>query len=219
MSTPVHPVATPLATELLSWSNSERLWCFCVSSVAQMQDFDQFFLSFPRRQEATPSRIDPRSQPVLSDPTRRYYWRSAVTDGSSRRHGPSVRRADSSRRRLRSGCRRRRLAWCSSAVSAHECCSVNNRQPRIHAWSDTPLFTLYLSQSCPWVHFVWPDPTQPIIWLTQPNPTQQKLKNLDPTQPNPWTTLICPCVCLSVCLSVREHIINYWNYSRPIIIC
>jgi len=24
------------------------------------------------------------------------------------------------------------------------------------------------NQSCPWVHFVWPDPTQPISWLTQP---------------------------------------------------
>ena len=23
-------------------------------------------------------------------------------------------------------------------------------------------------QSCPWVHFVWPDPTQPICWLTKP---------------------------------------------------
>jgi len=27
-------------------------------------------------------------------------------------------------------------------------------------------------QSCPWVHFMWPNPTQPIDWLTQPNPTQ-----------------------------------------------
>ena len=27
-------------------------------------------------------------------------------------------------------------------------------------------------QSCPWIHFVWPDPTQPISWLTRPDPTQ-----------------------------------------------
>jgi len=27
-------------------------------------------------------------------------------------------------------------------------------------------------QSCPWVHFMWPNPTQPIDWLTQPKPTQ-----------------------------------------------
>jgi len=32
-----------------------------------------------------------------------------------------------------------------------------------------PLFANTSSQSCPWVHFVWPDPTQPISW---PNPTQ-----------------------------------------------
>ena len=29
-----------------------------------------------------------------------------------------------------------------------------------------------LGQICAWVHFVWPDPTQTIIWLTQPDPTQ-----------------------------------------------
>jgi len=34
------------------------------------------------------------------------------------------------------------------------------------------------------VHFIWPNPTQPIDWLTQPNPTQLKLKNFDSTQPN-----------------------------------
>jgi len=39
------------------------------------------------------------------------------------------------------------------------------------------------SQSCRWVHFLWRDPTRPIIWLTQPNPTQCKSKNLDPAQP------------------------------------
>ena len=31
-----------------------------------------------------------------------------------------------------------------------------------------------LPHSCPWIHFVWPNPTQPIGW------------------PNPWTTLFCP---------------------------
>ena len=39
------------------------------------------------------------------------------------------------------------------------------------------------SQSCPWDHFVWPDPTQHISWLTQPNPLQ--VENLDPIRPNP----------------------------------
>ena len=41
-----------------------------------------------------------------------------------------------------------------------------------------------LSYSCPWVHFVWPDPTQPISWPTQPNPTHYKWKTLDATRPN-----------------------------------
>jgi len=40
-----------------------------------------------------------------------------------------------------------------------------------------------IEQSCPWVHFVWPDPTRLISWLTQPNPTQPM------GQANPWTTL------------------------------
>ena len=43
--------------------------------------------------------------------------------------------------------------------------------------------TNHVSQSCPRVHFVWLDPTQPINWLTQPNPTH-KWENLDTTQPN-----------------------------------
>jgi len=43
---------------------------------------------------------------------------------------------------------------------------------------------IVLHQSCPWVHFVWPDPTQPISWLTQPNSTHYKWKKLDPTRPN-----------------------------------
>ena len=38
-------------------------------------------------------------------------------------------------------------------------------------------------QSCPWVHFLWPNPTRPINRQTQPNPTHGNLKNLDPTQP------------------------------------
>ena len=40
------------------------------------------------------------------------------------------------------------------------------------------------SHTCPWVSFVWPDPTQPISWLTQlqvekigPNPTQRNTTN------------------------------------------
>jgi len=39
-------------------------------------------------------------------------------------------------------------------------------------------------QTCPLVHFVWPDPTQPISWLTQPNPIQVEKFGPNPTQPN-----------------------------------
>ena len=39
-------------------------------------------------------------------------------------------------------------------------------------------------QSCPWVHFVWPNPTQPTSWLTQPNPLQVEKFGPNPTQPN-----------------------------------
>jgi len=42
-----------------------------------------------------------------------------------------------------------------------------------------------LSQSCAWVHSVWPDPTQPISWLTQPtNPIQVEKFGPNPTHPN-----------------------------------
>jgi len=40
------------------------------------------------------------------------------------------------------------------------------------------------TKSCPWIHFVRPDRTQPISWLTQPNPTHYKWNNLDPTRPD-----------------------------------
>jgi len=47
-----------------------------------------------------------------------------------------------------------------------------------------PTTTADLTQSCPWVHFVWPDPTQQISWLTQPNPLQVEKFGPNPTQPN-----------------------------------
>ena len=39
-------------------------------------------------------------------------------------------------------------------------------------------------RSCPWVHFVWPNPIQPISWLTQPNPLKAEKFGLNLTQPN-----------------------------------
>jgi len=38
-----------------------------------------------------------------------------------------------------------------------------------------------MNQSCRWVHFMWPDTTQPMIW---PKPIHYKEKNLDPTRRN-----------------------------------
>jgi len=54
--------------------------------------------------------------------------------------------------------------------------------PTSSTCSSLPTF----SQSCPWVHFVWPVRTEPISWLAQPNPTQPTTygKNWDPTQYN-----------------------------------
>jgi len=74
-------------------------------------------------------------------------------------------------------------------------------QRELHLASDRRVHACNTAQSCQRVHFVWPDPTQPISWLTQPNPTHYKWENLDPTrpnptqpmgQPNPWTTLTQP---------------------------
>ena len=46
------------------------------------------------------------------------------------------------------------------------------------------------NQSCPWVHFVWPDSTQPISWLTQPTtqPNSLQLKKCGPNPTRPNTT-------------------------------
>ena len=79
-------------------------------------------------------------------------------------------------------------------------CRINRRLPiqfRRKFWNRLPTWShrsspncliihwlLDISQSCPWVHFLWPNPTRPINWQTQPNPTHGKLKNLDPTQPS-----------------------------------
>jgi len=41
--------------------------------------------------------------------------------------------------------------------------------------------TVQLMQNCPRVHFVWPDPTQPISWLTQPNPPKT-----EKSRPDAW---------------------------------
>ena len=42
---------------------------------------------------------------------------------------------------------------------------------RFSLWRD---YGVRRGPSCPWVRFGWPDPTQPISWLTQPNPNQQQ---------------------------------------------
>jgi len=39
----------------------------------------------------------------------------------------------------------------------------------------------YLNHSCPWIHYMRPNPIPSTGW---PNPTQFKYKNLNPTQPN-----------------------------------
>jgi len=52
------------------------------------------------------------------------------------------------------------------------------------SWVIPLFFSTIRAQSCPRVHFVWPNPTQPISWLTQPNPLQLEKFGRNPTQPN-----------------------------------
>ena len=77
---------------------------------------------------------------------------------------------------------------CIVSTMLTDCCNIWHTMYWVtlqHSsyWFD--LSTSHTYQSCPWVHFVWPDPTQPISWLTQPNPTHYKWKTLDPTRLNP----------------------------------
>ena len=51
---------------------------------------------------------------------------------------------------------------------SHHTTSTATTTKRLHAASQSP--SSPIPQSCPWVHFVWPDPTQSISWLTQHNP-------------------------------------------------
>jgi len=78
----------------------------------------------------------------------------------------------------------------SSTCSRRNLPYQNGRGPRgfLGGWKKTLALALPLTQSCPWVHFVWPDQTQPIIWLTQPNPTHYTWKKFGPKPTQPTTT-------------------------------
>ena len=45
------------------------------------------------------------------------------------------------------------------------------------------------SQSCPWVHFMWPSPTQPVACLTQPNPIERQSHNWRGQRNKTWHTV------------------------------
>ena len=47
----------------------------------------------------------------------------------------------------------------------------NSKNPTTHFRVSLKTAGIFLWDTA-WVHFVWPDPIQPIRWLTQPNPTQ-----------------------------------------------
>jgi len=51
------------------------------------------------------------------------------------------------------------------------------------AHTEKPRADSHCIQSCPSVHSVWPDPTQPISWLAQPNPLQVEKFGPNPTRP------------------------------------
>ena len=60
----------------------------------------------------------------------------------------------------------------------HRFTSTDGKGPTLSA-------LLATDQSCPCVHFVWPNPTQPINWLTQHNPTQPTTSGKIWTHPDP----------------------------------
>jgi len=76
-------------------------------------------------------------------------------------------------------------AWCKNLPDKRRKRMLNNLVRKLVETNST-------NQSCPWVHFVWSDLTQPISWLTQHNPLQVKKIGPNPTRPNTnchWLTL------------------------------
>jgi len=77
-------------------------------------------------------------------------------------------------------------AWWWGHVSTNDLPTHFAATPWLGIELATSWFTPYhCSESCLWVYFVWPDPTKPTSWLTQPNGTHYKWQNLDPTRPDP----------------------------------
>jgi len=76
------------------------------------------------------------------------------------------------------------VIWTTSYISIVHCLSENEVElswfingldyTKAELRLQPPASNSSVDQSCPWVHVVWPDPTQPNKW-----------KNLDPTRPNP----------------------------------
>jgi len=63
------------------------------------------------------------------------------------------------------------VTWTLNAYYASIKFSINNHVVKLR--NIVCNLPICLQQSCPWVHFLWPNPTQPM------------------GQPNPWTTLAC----------------------------
>jgi len=84
--------------------------------------------------------------------------------------------------------RHSRVTWCQWTVDTERTCLCETSWTS-HAWPHNHTTSSWLTtftrlQSCPWVYFVWHDPTQPVSWLTKPNLIHCKWEKLDPTQPN-----------------------------------
>jgi len=71
---------------------------------------------------------------------------------------------------------------CSSLGKFETCSGIGLLRGQLAGWC----------QSCPGFHFRWHDPTQPINWVTQPNPStewpNQTHQLSDPTKPINWVT-------------------------------
>jgi len=126
-------------------------------------------------------------------------------DGTLNSHSA---RPSASLNRLHTSISCRRWTRAMRCFTAASCCRIVTRRKLATVVRGTELIVLatlvrrptrqFIMQrvlrdavSCPWVHFVWPDPTQPSSWLTQPNPLHVEKFGPDPTQTNTINKFNC----------------------------
>ena len=72
---------------------------------------------------------------------------------------------------------RRSTEWASNRYSRNSWTPTSENSASTSedylSFSQFLFISAHCNQRCPWVHFMWPDPTQPVSWLTQPNTTNK----------------------------------------------